>query len=48
MQNSGKNMIDQFKNNLTPIYWKDIKQDTFIGVEFDLTATCKVGVVHQK
>lgn len=41
-------MIDQFKNNLTPKYWKDIKQDTFIGVEFDLTATCKVGMVHQK
>jgi hypothetical protein len=36
------NKINEFRNNLNSKYWKDIKKESYMGVEFDITTTSKV------
>ena len=48
MQKNDTHNVEQFKINLESYNWKDIQQDTYIGVEFDLTASKKIGIGKQK
>lgn len=40
--------IDQFKKNLDSNYWKDVQKESYIGVDFDLTASSKVRLGKQR
>lgn len=48
MERSQIHNVEHFKNNLESYNWKDIQQKTYLGVEFDITASKKMGIAKQK
>lgn len=48
MLKSGTHNVEQFKINLESCNWEDIQQDTYLEVEFDLTASKKMGPVQRQ